>query len=425
MAGLKGRGGGADRQVVRTVPPALTSRRGLVVTAIILVHLAIPLVTLSQANFGHDRHALQSDAHRFQQIALEQGTPGRDFRVEYPPLAVLGMRAIGHDGLTPLMQRLVWLNALADLAIALALWWGWSKRASIAYLAICAPLLAFLVNGFDLIAVAVAIAGLACSRHGRQVLGGVLVATAAFVKVWPALLIVVFLMWRHRRAVAAAVTSLVAGGLAWIAWSGIRGPIDVATFRGARGWHVESTVGVLVALFHDAHSRYEAGAWRVGNATPALGAVLTAATAIVLAAWFWRWRARIEDAAGAVMVGALAIVFLGATLFSPQYLVWGAPFAAIAWHSGRRRTAAAYFTVVMLDVVYVATNDLTRPDLMSAHVQVLVRNLALVGVIVVCARELYWVNQARRTSASTSTYAVPLTSTVTECNVPVKGLGAA
>jgi hypothetical protein len=407
------------------VPASLTSRRGLLVTALLMVHIAIPLVTLAQPNFGHDRHALQSDAHRFQQIALAPGTPGRAFRVEYPPLAVLGMRAIGQDGLAPLMQRLVWLNALADLAIALALWWAWSKRASLAYLALCAPLLAFLINGFDLVATAVALVGLACSRKGRHVLGGVLIAAAAFLKVWPVLLVAVLLLWRHRRAVASAVVCLVAGGAAWLAWSGTRGPLDVITYRGAHGWHVESTPGVLLALVTGDHARMDMGAWRVGFPPAFLGTLITLATYAAVAYWLWRWRHLVDDAAGAVMVGALAIVFFGATLLSPQYLVWGTAFAAIAAHRRQWRVVVGYFVVMMMNTVYVATTDLMDPDHLPAHLQVLARNVAILGLVLVCAYELYCVSQARRTSASRSTYAEPLTSTVTECNVPVKGLGAA
>ena len=138
------------------------------------------------------------------------------------------------------MARLAWLNTLADFAIAMALWWAWSRRAAVAYLALALPLLALLLGEFDLIATAIAVVGLACSRRGRQVLGGVLIGAAAFVKVWPVLLVGVLLLWHHRRAVTAAVTTLVAGGAAWIAWSGLRGPIDVLTYRGARGWQARA-----------------------------------------------------------------------------------------------------------------------------------------------------------------------------------------
>ena len=91
---------------------------------------------------------------------------------------------------------------------------GVVARAAIAYLALALPY-ALLLGEFDLIATAIAVVGLACSRRGEQVLGGVLIGAAAFVKVWPVLLVGVLLLWHHRRAVTAAVATLVAGGVAW------------------------------------------------------------------------------------------------------------------------------------------------------------------------------------------------------------------
>ena len=114
-----------------------------------------------------------------------------------------------------------------------------------------------------------------------------------------------------------------------------------------------------------------------------------------------------------------------ATLLSPQYFAWGLPFAAIAVDERHVKLAVAYGAAVLLDLAYVLSGGVLHEDTVAAHVQVLVRNGVLVAVIVVAFRSLYCVSQARRTSASTSTYATPLTSTVTECNVPVKGLGAA
>ena len=218
---------------------------------------------------------------------------------------------------------------------------------------------------------------------------------------------------------------MVAGGVAWLVWSGLRGPLDVLTYRGARGWHVESTPGVLLALIRGAHARYEAGAWRVGAPPTMIGTLITLTTYAALAYWFWRARRLPEDAAGATMVGALGVVFFGATLLSPQYLIWAAPFAAIAGHRRQWRVVATYAVVMAMNCVYVGVTDLENADNLSAHLQVLVRNAMILGLVLVCARELYCVSQARRASASTSTYGAPLTSTVTECSVPVNELGAA
>ncbi|HEY1740162.1 MAG TPA: hypothetical protein VGI86_15715, partial [Acidimicrobiia bacterium] len=99
------RSGGAVSRLVPTDSP-LRHWRGLAAVALVLFHLMTVVSPLTEANFGHNAVALHSDPVRFQEIAVAHGTPGRDFRVEYPPLAVLGMRAIGRDGLAPLMKHL-------------------------------------------------------------------------------------------------------------------------------------------------------------------------------------------------------------------------------------------------------------------------------------------------------------------------------
>ena len=48
-------------------------------------------------------------------------------------------------------------------------------------------------------------------------------------------------------------------------------PVDqVLSLRGATGWHVESLVGALVALFTDADATLELNAYRIGTLRPTL-----------------------------------------------------------------------------------------------------------------------------------------------------------
>src|SRR6266487_1032851 len=79
----------------------------------------------------------------------------------------------------------------------------------------------------------------------------------------------------------------VAGTAAWVAWGGVDGPLQVLTFRGAKGWEMESTVGALVRGIGGASPRIEAGAWRVGDmAGWARDSLTLALLAAVVLVWF-------------------------------------------------------------------------------------------------------------------------------------------
>jgi hypothetical protein len=126
---------------------------------------------------------------------------------------------------------------------------------------------------------------------------------------------------------------------------------DVIRYHAQRGLHVESTYGVLLGAYRTlagtvTPSTLSFGSWNLdGAAAGALAKASTALTVLGIGALSWRAartpaaedaRAR-ADRLASVMLAALAIFWLTAKVFSPQYLTWAIPLApAVSGPRGRR-----------------------------------------------------------------------------------------
>lgn len=378
----------------------LASRRRRVAAGLLALHVLVPLATIAQPGFGRDAASRYGDSGRFFALATADGVPGRDFRAEYPPLAVVGMRALGGRDVRDFSVRLAVVEWAADAAIALVLVGLGGTDAALVYLALSALFLPFLLGVFDLAVVAIALGAVALAQR-RPRLGGVLLAVSAFVKPFGVLLLPAvgssdFGMRcsgadgareqrkRVRAAWAASAATLIGGGLAWFAWSGRRGVLDVATYRASRGWHVESTPGVLLAVLGRRSGRMEQGALRIGAPPAWAGALIVGSTLVAILLW-WGYAMRRPGRPEVGALGAFAIWFLGATLLSPQFIAWFLPLVALAYVRGARRVATAGAVVVGLSVARLAIH---AEDTAAVRVLVAVRVVALVAVIVAAAREL-------------------------------------
>src|SRR5205823_2699368 len=135
------------------------------------------------------------------------------------------------------------------------------------YLLLGVPLLTFLYQRLDLVPVALAVWGLALARRGRGGGGGgALLGISVLAKLWTAALVPILVLERRRRALAWTVGVSALGMAVWISLSGARGPLQVVSFRGASGWHVESTVGSVLWVLLGGRARMVAGAVRISFA---------------------------------------------------------------------------------------------------------------------------------------------------------------
>jgi hypothetical protein len=267
---------------------------------------------------------------RFTEIGSAEGRPYRDFPVEYPPVSLAAIEVTAGPNGNETGAHLVWLILLFDLATVAGLSFGWGPRTAVAYLFLTAPLLGFLYTTIDLIAVALAVWALALVVRGRDRLGGVAMAAAILAKVWPLVLLPVLVLERKRRALVWSFGSLALGTFAWVWWGGASGLVQVATQRQTPGWEYESAVGsVIWALGRNFVIVNDST--RVGVAPGWAKALLLGAALVGIAAVWYRASRREPRELGLPTVAALSILMLSAPLLSPPYMIWLAPWAAIAW----------------------------------------------------------------------------------------------
>src|SRR5262249_46403996 len=144
-------------------------------------------------------------------------------------------------------------------------------------------------------------------------------------------------------------TALAAGGInlgAWLWMAGPRGLYQVLTFRGARGWEVESTVGAVWMMISRSSMRHESGAWRIGTTSGAIS-ILFFVLGTVPCLWMI-WRGARTRHLGAGWAGGISSLLVFSALLSPQFACWLAPAAGMAWRRrGARPAGLSHLPVIL------------------------------------------------------------------------------
>ena len=395
------------------VPPATTSvadararRLRLAIVVLLAVRLAALLLLLA-TDPASQEGGITGDVRRYQEMATADGTAYADFQVEYPPITYAAIQLLAGPDLARSIAAVAISQFLCDLAIAAILWRVWGTRSSAAYLLLGVPLILwpFIYARIDLLAVLLAIGGMALIRRGSSSIGAASLAAAVLTKIWPFVLAPVLIVERRWRAVGAFVASgLVLGG-AWIAVAGVDGVRQVVSFRDATGWQVESLPGVLWHLRDPSRIKFESGAFRTGIMPLWARPLLTVLSLVaVVGAWWLADRRRRQGAGDHVIYGwaplaSVLAMLLFAPILSPQYVVWFLPFAAITAARGDRLVGG-------LTIAVTALTTLSYPLVLSASegavwaiVPVLARNLVLVALFVVALQSLAGYRQATGSSS--------------------------
>lgn len=349
--------------------------------ALVAVHVVAAAALLRDPGVKTPDYAATSDAARYHEIATSPGRPYRDFEVEYPPLAYLGLDAIDTGDFDSTLNVLIVTQLLADLGIVGLLLWNWGSRAAASYLIIAAPILATVLTKFDLVSVLLALLAVSLVSRSRDGPGGVALAASVFVKLWPVVLTPWLLVKRRWRAMAWTLAGGFVGLVLWVWLGDIDGPRQVLTFRGAEGWHVESIPAQLALLGGAGDMRFEAGSWRVG-APPSWVGVLLAVAALAFAWWVWNQSREREDIGLPATVSVAALLVLS-TVLSEQFIVWLVPWAAIAGAAGYRRIERLTLVAVVVTVVLQVFIDEPSSDTTVAQIGYGLRNLVLVAIVIV------------------------------------------
>lgn len=325
---------------------------------------------------------------RVEQIATSPGTPYRDYPVEYMFPETVAIELIGGGGAQGAAIWLAVFAFVADLAAAAAVWWGWGRRPAAIYLILGTPLLLFLYQRFDLVSVALAAWGAALLARRKDedgVGGGIAIGAAIMLKLWPLAVAPVVLLQRRWRALTAIVAVCAVTLVVWSLVGGPRGPSQVVTFRGARGWSVESIEGDLLWLVSDEPPTMQAGAMRIGDATGwAKALLLVGLLAYEVIVWRGAGR-RSGDPSGGVTLAAVTAVLVFSPLISEQYAAWLLPWAAVAFVGDRdERVVAAIATVAialtgLLSYFYQSGFGWAT---LAERWTILARNAALVAVLI-------------------------------------------
>jgi hypothetical protein len=338
------------------------------------------------------RHAPQPgfDFDNFYNIGTKPGRPYRDFQVEFPVATVETFRALAPiaGGRAQFGVWLVIFNFAADLAIIAALVWGWGVSAAAGYALIAIPLLDLFLLRTDLWSTAIATAAVAAWQRRRPVATAVGIAAGAAFKLWPLVFLPLLLIQTRTRRRWTPIAAAMAGGLlvlgGWLLVAGPSGLLQVITFRGARGWEIESTVGGIWMLIDQSSKRIEAGAWRIGTTSGPISILLFVLGG--LPALWMVWRGARTGHLGAGWSGGVSALLVMSALLSPQYSAWIAPAAGVAWGEGDRRIAVLTGIAVFLsNLIWKSFNPLVHGAL-TPVLTIIARNLLLAVIAVDAAR---------------------------------------
>jgi len=332
-----------ERTLDRT-GPVQVPWAGLAIGTNIAIRAVVVISTLSLLWAGPFYDA---DVERFSELSVAAGVPYRDHAVEYAPVELAVIRAIGSSDTRATATRLVIVCFLLDLLTFAGMWSGWGRRTAITYLWLGVPLLVLRYVRFWYLPVALSVWGFALLRKRRPNLAGVAAALAVFAKLWPIALVPAFLAEARRRSFAFVLSGVV-GGIGWLLLGGIGGIRQVLTFRSATGWEVESTIGSIVWLFGGGEPRWEAGAVRVGSSEGLTWLPAVVLVVLLGAVWWKALRSEREDLVGVPSLVAVCALLACSPVFSLQYVGWLTPWAAIASRDPRRIPIASAWAIVVL-----------------------------------------------------------------------------
>jgi hypothetical protein len=374
---------------------ARRQRRRFLFVALLIGHILIGVVMLTDPTLQAGVYAKYSDAARYHRIAEQPGVPYRDFPVEYPPVLVGLVEGISGRSFPPFFHLLVVLQIAADVGCALLIRRRWGERAGLGYLVLSFPMIPVVITRLDLLPTFAAVAAVFLIAGKKERAGGAVLAIATLTKLWAAVLGPLLFVRMRWRAVTSAVVVGGAGLAAWVAMSGgIAGPRDVVTFRGAKGWQVESLPANFLLLFDHSARFHESGAWRVGRPPGWIAPLLVLAVAAVVAFTVWITRVVVTkvdagyDEFGTPAVVVIAALMIGSTLFSPQFVVWLVPFAAIAGARGDTRTERIALATVLSTILAMTLFNARTNDGVLQQAFFWARNLTVVGLVVFGLKDL-------------------------------------
>jgi hypothetical protein len=277
---------------------------------------------------------------RYGHAVLDGQLPYRDFHLEYPPGAIplFTLPALGeYVTWFRLESALAWVAVIALVGALLATLragdrWNPLLLGTVALV----PLLLgpFTLMRFDAWPTALVLAALLCLLRGRPSLALALLALGVVVKAWPIALLPLFVVYGVPRRALALFGVVLVVALAPFALLSPGGAYNGLMAQPNR--HLEyETIGAsaLFALHRPVRLYFETGSFSVAgsgaNTIAILQSLLQLALVVLVVVIFARSRRGPRELVAAAAATVTAAAVLGKVL-SPQFLLWIAPFAALA-----------------------------------------------------------------------------------------------
>jgi hypothetical protein len=295
------------------------------------------------------------DLERFVEIS-HNGVPYVDQAVEYPPLQTALIMLLGHWTIATAVVLTAVVNACATLLCWRILQREWSPRVGLWFLWFALPIQVFMVVRLDAVVVAMTVVAVSVARRGRSIVAGVVFGGAVLFRVWPLVILPALWLFDRRRAAFVAISTTLAGGVLWLAVFGPGALQQVATYRGATMWHIETPLGVAALIRSGGRFVLDAGAARMGAMHGWQIVVLESLTVATMLVAAIVARRRAVDPAGGPSLAAVASLILVSPVASPQYVSWLLPWAAItsSERSSRDVDIAMIATGVLASCIFAA-----------------------------------------------------------------------
>lgn len=361
--------------------------------------------------------------YRYDAIAFLDGRlPYRDVLFEYPPLAAPALALPGIAGTGAVEYRLAFGFLMLVLVVCvmllvrrLARLTSGDERLAVAAVA-AAPLItgALLRNHFDLLPVALLLAGLALVVSGRVVAGFAVLGVATMVKGFPLVVAPVALAWlwaRGERLIAlraaavlsAVVIVLVAASVA-ISPSGA---LEAVRYQTDRPVQIESlpSLGVRVVDEFGGARAVPVSSYRSDGLLSPASEVLTAlfaALGLVFLGLFAAAAARRPDARTLALcsLGAVATFATFGKVLSPQYVVWVMPLGALALAWRRWALASAVGAAMLLTFLEFPSRYFDLVDGAALPLALVVARDALLVLVVALTARIAWAGVASEAEVS-------------------------
>lgn len=189
---------------------------------------------------------------------------------------------------------------------------------------------------YDMFVVLLTVLAFAAATRKRWLLSQTLLAAGVALKLYPAILMPLVVLWQWRverrlplqSALGGALALLAAGMATWTAAPAA--VVRMLQYHGERPLEYESVGASIAWLFSPVTVEWSFGSF---NVISPLGSVLTAASSVLtvgflLALYAWFLAGRVSPAAAWAL--ALLLALAASKVFSTQYLIWALPFVVIA-----------------------------------------------------------------------------------------------